>query len=227
MNRGYVLRQDHIKVLLLGRGYNALMAIGYDDSQPDDAAVLQTLNELTRQKLLSVRDNTFVLLPDLREMIDTMGAARRCLTVIPRGKHLPDKCLYPGERLLCCTIRPSDYEHICMDFVGIEELIGQLYDEGYFPDRDEELTLSSERAEEYEREIFGNLNGRRPDDTSPVLMEVRVLGRDGEKGSVLTVLDYYFGRYIRLCLRGQISRSPFNRFMMIKKMTELIQNDFS
>lgn len=227
MNQGYVLSQDQIKVLLLGKGYDALMAIGYDDSQPDDAAVLQVLNELTRQKLLSVCGDAFVLQPELREMIDIIGGAQYCMTVIPRETQLPDKCLYPGKHLLCCTIRPRDYEHIYLDFVGIDELIGQLYDEGYLPDRDEILTLSDERAEEYEQEAFGKLNGGRPDEASPVLMEIRVLNRDGRIDSVLTVLDYFYSRYIRLCLHGQITRSPFSRFTMIKKMTELMQNDFS
>lgn len=225
MDTVYTLSQNQMKVLLIGRGYDTLMALGYDRSELDNTTVLNTLNELTEKGFLSVQGDSFVLKPELLEMIDAIGNATCCVTVVSRHSQLPNKCLFVGEKLLSCTIRAEDSNHIAFAFASIQDFLQSLFEEGYLPEQECELIPAQSEAELFEQNIRTLSPSAALKENSPVMLKADVIRRENDCLHSFMVVDYYFGEYILYTFREHSERALYNPDNIKEYLMKLVQDD--
>lgn len=225
MGKVYTLSQNQMKVLLLGRGYDTLMTLGYEMSELDNATVLKTLNELTKKGVLSARGDSFVLESELLEMMDTIGNANCCVTVVSRQGQLPNKCLFVGEKLLSCTIRAEDSNHIAFAFASIQDFLRSLFEEGYLPEKECELMPTESEAELFEQNIPTLSPGGTLKENSPVVLKVDVICRESAYLHSFMVVDYYIGEYILYTSREHSERALYNPDNIKEYLMKLVQDD--
>ena len=223
MGKAFTLSQSQLKVLLSGCGYTAVRGILFDESPLDNEVVVNELNSMVNSGLLQPDGEAFAAIPELKRMIDVIGQAASCWYLLTNDPALPDKCLFQGDTLLCCTVRPYDGGHITLEQLVPEELVRELIDEDYLSESEYNLLPPAQKVLDFENEVFADVDFRRtlPPD-SPVTLSIERDGEDGES-RFLRVVDYYYCKYIVVCMDSDIRRiqySPTNVLSYLKQMME-------
>ena len=223
MSRLFTLSQKQLKVLLAGRGYHRLMSIGYDTAELDNNTVLNTLNELTVFGFLTAEENSFVMLPELKKLIDCIGKAKCCYTVSSRIATLPDKCIFAGETPVCCTVRAADSGHTTLSACTWDAFVESLFDEGYLPPSCYEMLPDADLSD-YEAEIKPVSRNRILSTDSPVILSIESDG--GRSFCRLQVIDHYLTKYILYESRDNTERKPYSPEVLKLYLKKMVKNDY-
>lgn len=223
MSRLFSLSQNQLKVLLAGRGYRRLMSIGYDTAELDNSTVLNTLGELTKYGLLTTNGDSFVMLPELKKLIDGIGGAEYCYTVSSRITALSDKCVFAGEAPVCCTVRAADRGHTTLSECTWDSFADALFDEGYLPPTCYE-TLPDDDLPGFEAGMRSISDNRMLSADSPVILSVESDG--GSRLSRLRVIDHYLTKYILYESRESTERVPYSPESFKIYLKKMVENDY-
>lgn len=202
MSAIYSFTQNQLKVLLDGSGYSEISGIALDNTVPDNATVLNTLNELTNMGIISNDGNSFRMKDEIKQIVLRLGSSSGYAAVRSSDPYLPDKCCYKGEKLLVCCSRNRNENFISAYFADADGLFRDLCDEGYFPDSESDFPFDEDELEEYEKELFCDVIPDKPlGANSSVLFSAEYVSEDGAVQKYMRIVDYYFCTYIA-CFDG-------------------------
>lgn len=206
----YTLSVTQMMVLLKGAGYDSVSGFTANSMVLDDESVIQALHKLSKSGLLTVSGDSFEMIPDVKEAVNRIGGADRMMILRTGAGDLPDKCVYPGEKLLVCTLRLSDRDHLSLCFMSPSELFDELADEGYLPQGGDDKLFSEDELIDYEKELFASLsrNGAL-ESSSSVLLSMDFIGGD-QPAAYLRIIDYYFYHYILYFDGDKARREPYS-----------------
>lgn len=199
------LSVTQLAVLLKGAGYQYVSGFAAEIPALDDQSVIQALHTLSNCGFITSTGEGFEMAPAIKAAVNRIGKAERLITLHTSDGRLPDKCIYPGDELLVCTLRPYDSRHLSLCFTSAEELFAQLCDEGYLPTARSEELFDEEDLLTYEQDIAASGNTG-----SCVLLSLDVMSRDSTQSPNLKIIDYYFYNYI-CCFDGnKVIREPYS-----------------
>lgn len=224
MGKAYTLTQNQLKILLHGCGYTVVRGILYDDSPLGNDTVIDGLNSMVNRGLLQADGEGFTACPELKDMIDAIGEATCCWYLLSNHPELPNKCLFRGDDLMSCTVRPYDGDHLTLEQFSFDDFVRELTDEDYLSEAEYQLLPPIGQAQSFENEVFAeiDLSGALSPD-SPVTLSIERSGDDGRK-HFLRVVNYYYYKYIVFGRDSEVQRirySPANIQDCLKQMTEL------
>lgn len=197
MSMIYNFTQNQLKVLLKGIGYDRVVGLDISTQSLENESVLNALNELTRAGIISSNNERFEVVEPVKEIICGLGNSYGYIALHSNNKNLPDKCLFMLDKLLVCTSRVSDRTHISVEFIEYGDFFGDLCDEGYIPVCISELSVDEEKLEEYEKELFEQMNPNEPlSFSSSIILSLDELTVDEQLLRYFRVVDYYFYTYI-------------------------------
>ena len=224
----YHLSQIELKVLITGAGKTYAVGLPLSTAPLTSAQAAQGLNSLMKSGFISRRGDGFEMNGDIRAVVQAVTGERYCLLHSNR-MELPEKVLYPGERLVTCALR--GYENAAFSFETDEKnaLCRNLRDEGYLPEEDSAIPpvmLSGIREElESFEQTHIRAGGKPLTPDSCVLFAAEVCTRSGAVTGSLRVLEYGVYRYLLYSGSGTPVRTPYTLAAAENLFEELLHHD--
>ena len=210
MAERYSLSVTQLMVLLKGAGYTTLSGFDTDNPALDDAGVLRALNALMKSGVITAGGDSFEMNHEIKNAVGRIGGSDGFITLRTGNDRLPDRCIYPGDALLVCTLRSSDRGHLSLCHESVSELYEELTDEGYLPARRDEGLFDEEALIDYERELYRSLpKSRALTSSSCILLSLDVMNGDAD-APYLRIIDYYFYHYLVFFDGERIRRAPYS-----------------
>lgn len=164
-DKAYYLKDLELALLLSLKGMKELYGFRMKHIQkPDPALIYQTVFELKKDNLLSVRksqdhdEEQIAINPELDQLLDTIKTAERILLYFNRQSEHPDRCIYLGDNAMLISAYgvigtmnliesvPADIlpDKVCECGFCIEEL---LNDESIYEENEIEYPELQEKAD--------------------------------------------------------------------------------
>ncbi len=198
MSAIYTFTQNQLKVLLKGMGCFGITGPALKSKVLDNQSVLNALNELNNLKIIESDGKEFIVKPDVKQIINRISSADKCVFIRTPDRELPDICCYAGNPLLICSYSTVDPERISFEFTDFESLFLRLSDEGYLNDvKESGLPPEDEILESFERKQFDEADIYSPLSASSRLFISAVsVNKKGKILGCVNVVDYYFYSYL-------------------------------
>lgn len=185
-----------LKTLLKGSGYHSLPGIDLGDEALENEAVMNTLNKMNNEKMIFSNGESFILCDDIREIIEVIGKSEEYFALHTLNDQLPDLCIYSSSDTLILVSQRGNPSFVIVETTDIPGLFDKLFNEGYLTFRDCFVLPSIGDLEEYEEELFLDLDPNAPINKASLLFTIEKNDIKKNLLKYLRIVDYYFSTYI-------------------------------
>ena len=113
-------------------GIKQLFGIFVLEDEPEEAKLYGILKNLIEKEFIECSEQSFIISEDIKEIINFMNEAEKCMVYKTQGNTLPVKCIYiKGDCVLICEQSFVNENEVKFMMLHKSELSTLLKEEGY------------------------------------------------------------------------------------------------
>lgn len=222
MKKSYIFNDEQLKLLLKGLGYDTVLALNLGGHSMDNETVLANLNQLMKNGVIMPDTKSFIVLDEIKSIINIIGSAKSCLIVRSSDKELPNICLFYDGNTFAASVRcgiSGGRHSVCQ--TEIDGFIKRLLEEGYFSEDTTDIEIEDNELEPFE---YNKLDSEKYSEIqNPVILSVDCLSKANGSIKKLYLIRFYFYDYILYFNGADKTRLSLNSVSLKKMLLKLLE----